>query len=121
MDNQKLKVLASRLGKTESETLDELISVGNMVLDRSSALSHISLTEMFQRYIDECCDGGDGIAVEQFAKKLEKKIEDDFSKNVIYNRKHKSMTQQEQLAVLAAYNAVKFFIKELLEESGVEE
>lgn len=68
MNNEKLKVLANRLGETESEALDELISVGNMVLDRSSAPSHISLTEMFQRYIDECCDGGDSIAVEQFAR-----------------------------------------------------
>ena len=68
MNNEKLKVLANRLGETENEALDELISVGNMVLDRSSAPSHISLTEMFQRYIDECCDGGDSIAVEQFAR-----------------------------------------------------
>lgn len=113
MDLTKLQRYMKYTGKTEEQAVTELAEVGCMLLDRSSAPSHISLPERFQRYIDECCDGGDKVAVKHFAKTLVRRINKEIGDCARYNDKHKTMTMQEQVAMLSAFETVKSFIDEL--------
>lgn len=109
----KLQQYMRNTWKTEEQTVTELVEIGTAILDRTNAPSHVSLTERFQRYIDECCDGGDKVAVKNFAKTLVKRINKEIGDCAKYNDKHKTMTMQEQVVMLSAFETVKTFINEL--------
>lgn len=114
MDLTKLQRYMRYTGKTEEQAVTELAEVGCMLLDRSTAPSHVSLPERFQQYIDECCDDGDKAAVKEFAIALVKKIDKEIGDCAEYNDKNKAMTMQEQVAMLSAFETVKSFIDELV-------
>ena len=121
MIDERLSNFASKIGGTEDYALEQLIEVGNMVLDRTVAPAHISLPERLQRYIDECCTGGDQVAVIDFAGKLTDRIDREIKACADYNKKHKMMSMQDQVAMIAAFDTVKIFIKEMLKKDGIDE
>ena len=113
MDLTKLQRYMRYTGKTEEQAVTELAEVGCMLLDRSTAPSHVSLPERFQQYIDECCDDGDKAAVKEFAIALVKKIDKEIGDCAEYNDKNKTLSVQDEIAMLAAFETVKHFINEL--------